>query len=210
MMRIVQLRKNPAKYTCNSYLVLGDWNKIEDVNTLIDPGTDAYVLEEIAGISTGFGKVAIEQIILTHNHFDHCGGIAAIKEKYGAHVYSFAEGAGIDELLHDGEVIKAGDGYLDVLHAPGHSSDSICLYCQEKRALFSGDMQLRVRTVGGVYTQGYIETLRRLATLRIDTVYSGHDEPMTHHVRETIFETLANARNSTIIAATEENSSNVP
>ena len=37
-MKIVPLKKRPGTYSCNSYLILGDWNRIEDVNTLIDPG----------------------------------------------------------------------------------------------------------------------------------------------------------------------------
>ena len=148
-MKVIPLAKNPLIYSCNSYLILGDWNRIEDVNTLIDPGTDSYILAEIESLATGFGKVAVEQIILTHNHFDHAGAIGELKQRFGAKVFAFVEMAGVDELLYHGAFIKAGDDYLEVLHAPGHSSDSVCLHCRSNRSLFSGDMQLRVRTPGG-------------------------------------------------------------
>jgi len=197
-MRIVELSQNPLIYTCRSYLLLGDWNRIYDINTLIDPGTDSSVLAEIEALSTGFGKNPVEQIILTHNHFDHAASAAMFKWHFGAKVYAWCEGEGVDELLYDGQRLNAGDSSLQVLHTPGHSSDSICLYCQEQKWLFSGDVQLHIRQPGGVFTPEYVETLRRLASLDINRVYSGHDPALTLRVRETILQTLANVRNSRI------------
>jgi glyoxylase-like metal-dependent hydrolase (beta-lactamase superfamily II) len=200
-MRVVPLSQAPSLYTCRSYLLLGDWNLLGDVNTLIDPGTDGSVLDQIETLSTGCGKIPVEQVILTHNHFDHAAGVDFIKRRYGARVYAWSDGKSVDELLRDGQIIKAGDDQLQVLYSPGHSSDSICLYNAAQRILFSGDTQLRIRTPEGTFAPEYVETLRRLSTFRIDTVYSGHDEPMTSHVRETILATLANVRSS----RTEEN-----
>jgi len=193
-MRVVELLRAPSLYTCRSYLLLGDWNVLGDVNTLIDPGTDGSVIDQIETLSTGCGKVPVEQIILTHNHFDHAAGIEIFKKRYGTRVYAWCSGKDVDELLRDGQLITAGDEQLQVLHTPGHSSDSICLYNGARRILFSGDTQLRVRTAGGVFAPEYIETLRRLSTLRIDTVYSGHDEPIYHGAEEIILETLRNVR----------------
>ena len=193
-MRVVELLRAPSLYTCRSYLLLGDWNVLGDVNTLIDPGTDGSVIDQIETLSTGCGKVPVEQIILTHNHFDHAAGIEVFKKRYGTRVYAWCSGKDVDELLRDGQLITAGDEQLQVLHTPGHSSDSICLYNGARRILFSGDTQLRVRTAGGVFAPEYIETHRRLSTLRIDTVYSGHDEPIYHGAEEIIMETLRNVR----------------
>ena len=195
-MRVIRLPHNLNIYTCNSYLLLGDWNVLGDVNTLIDPGTDGSVINEIETLSTGCGKVPVEQIILTHNHFDHAAGVEVFKRRYGARVYAWCEGKDVDELLHDGQIIKAGDDQLQVIHTPGHSSDSICLYNRTQRILFSSDTQLRVRLPVGVYTSEYIETLRRLSTFRIDTIYSGHDVPIVHDAEGIILETLQNVRNS--------------
>ena len=189
-MKVIQLKKSDKVYSCNSYLILGDWNHLEDLNTVIDPGTDDFVLDEIEHLSTGCGKVAVGQVILTHNHFDHSGGVMALKRRYGARVLAFADGPGVDALLRDGQFIKAGDELLEVLHTPGHSSDSICLYAPAAKVLFSGDTQVRVRAAGDVYTQDYLEGLVRLAGRKITRIYSGHDEPMTSQVRETILSTL--------------------
>jgi glyoxylase-like metal-dependent hydrolase (beta-lactamase superfamily II) len=198
-MRVIQLARNPSSYTCKSYLLLGDWNQIDAVNTLIDPGTDDYILGEIDTISTGCGKVPVEQVLLTHNHFDHAASADLFKQKYGAKVYGWVPGPGIDYLLKDGQVLKTADVYLDVLHTPGHSSDSVSFYCQSQKLLFSGDTQLRIRTTGGKYTRDYVQTLVRLAQLEIEQVYPGHDEPFNHNVRSIILNTLQNVRQSEVI-----------
>lgn len=193
-MRVIELEQTSSIYTCRSYLVLGDWNVLGDVNTLIDPGTDGSVIDQIEKISTGCGKIPVEQIILTHNHFDHAAGVEVFKQRFGTRVYAWSEGKDVDELLQDGQIIKAGDDYLQVLHTPGHSSDSICLYNVSKRILFSGDTQLRVRTAGGGFAPEYIESLKRLVTLKIDTVYGGHDEPISNNVQGILLDTLRHVR----------------
>ncbi len=178
-MRIIPLKKNDRLYSCNSYLILGDWNRVEDINTLIDPGVDGFVLQEIEALSTGFGKVAIEQIILTHNHFDHAAGVMAVKERYGARVLAAIDGPGVDELLPDGRFVKAGDDFLEVIHTPGHSSDSICLYAPAAKALFSGDTPLKTHHTGEEYSEEYVIGITKLAVRNIQAIYSGHDAPKT-------------------------------
>ena len=195
-MRVIELAVDTSMYTCRSYLILGEWNVLGDVNTLIDPGTDGSVIHQIETLSTGCGKVPVEQVIFTHNHFDHAAGVEIFKERYGARVFGWSDGKHVDEVMRDGQLIKAGDDLLQVLHTPGHSSDSVCLYNQNKRILFSGDTQLRVRTSDEFFAPDYIETLRRLSTLRLDVVYSGHDEPVRLHAETMIRETLHNVLNS--------------
>ena len=193
-MKIIPLKKNDKLYSCNSYLILGDWNRVEDVNTLIDPGIDGFVLEEIEHLSTGLGKVAVEQVILTHNHFDHAAGVMAIKERYKARILAFTESPGVDELLPNGRFVKAGDDFLEVIHTPCHSSDSICLYAPAAKALFSGDTQLKVNQSDNGYTREYIVGLTKLAGLSIESIYSGHDVPLTQGCHVLILEALKNAR----------------
>lgn len=186
------MKKNDRTYSCHSYLILGDWNRVEDINTLIDPGVDGFVLQEIEGLSTGFGKVAVEQIILTHNHFDHAAGVMAVKERYKARVLAYIDGPGVDELLPDGRFIKAGDDFLEVIHTPGHSSDSICLYSPAAKALFSGDTQLRPHQNCEEYTRESIAGLMKLAGRTIESIYAGHDVPLTDGCDKIIRQTLKN------------------
>jgi glyoxylase-like metal-dependent hydrolase (beta-lactamase superfamily II) len=137
-------------------------------------------------------------VILTHNHFDHAGGIAALKKRYGARVLAFVAGPGIDELIRDRQFVRAGDGFLEVIHTPGHSSDSICLYAPEPQAVFSGDTQLRTRGGDGGcdYTPAYLAGLERLASRKISYIYSGHDEPITNQARDLVLATLALVKSS--------------
>lgn len=197
-MRVIQLARNPKNYTCRSYLILGEWNQLDAVNTLIDPGTDGYVLSEIEKIYTGCGKVAVEQVLLTHNHFDHAAAASLFRQKYGARVYGWVDGPGVDNLLKEGQLLKAGDDYLEVIHTPGHSSDSVAFYCQSQKLLFSGDTQLRIRTTGGKYTRDYVDTLLKLAQREIKLIYPGHDEPFDKDVRSILLNTLQNVRNCEI------------
>jgi len=192
--RIVPLMKSSTVYSCRSYLILGDWNRVEDINTLIDPGIDGFVLDEIEHLSTGFGKVAVEQVLLTHNHFDHAAGVMAIKKRYDCRVLAYNDGPGVDELLVDGRFVRAGDDFLEVIHTPGHSSDSICFYAHAAKALFSGDTQLKAHGSDETYTREYVAGLMKLAGRSIERIYSGHDAPLTTGCREIILQTLNTLR----------------
>ena len=193
VMKIIPLKKSDKTYSCNTYLILGDWNRIEDINTIIDPGTDDFIINEIERLSTGFGKIPVAQVILTHNHFDHAASIPAIKERYHkVRVLAFSDGPGIDALLVDGQFIRAGDEMLEVLHTPGHSSDSICLYAPAEKALFSGDTQLRIMTPGEIYPQEYIEGVMKVACRDTQRIYPGHDSPMIDGCQEMILQTVRN------------------
>jgi len=188
--QIVPLLKSERVYSCNAYLILGDWNRLGDLNTLIDPGSDGFVLEQIERLSTGLGKVKVDQVILTHNHFDHMGGAAAVKERYGSRVLAFSDGHGVDETIRDGQLIKAGDDLLEVIHLPGHSSDSICLFAPKTGALFCGDTQFRFRPPLDRFPFGFLEGLRRLAGKNVTSIYSGHDAPAFENAHELIRQAL--------------------
>ncbi|MFZ5776147.1 MAG: MBL fold metallo-hydrolase [Thermodesulfobacteriota bacterium] len=177
-MRIISLRKSDTVYSCNSYMILGDWNRLEDVNTIIDPGTDGFILRELALLSTGFGKRPVEQVILTHNHFDHASAVTLLKKRYNPKVYAFVDGPGVDERLHDGQWIAAGDDFLEVIHTPGHSSDSICLYAPSVKALFSGDTSFSRTEADWRGEPEYMDGMRKVAGRRVAAIYSGHDGPV--------------------------------
>ena len=197
-MKVVCLEPHPAQYSCSSYLILGEWNRIQDVNTLIDAGVDDFVLNEIAGLSTGIGKKAVEQLILTHGHFDHHAGAKFVKEKYCCKVYGFSPLEIVDEILTDGQTIRCGDQDMEVIHTPGHSNDSICLYCKKQEILFSGDTPLFIKTIGGSYTEEFVKALENISKRKISKVYPGHGLPIMERVGELISDTLRNVYQSQI------------
>ncbi len=195
-MKVILLNKEDKIYSSNAYLVLGTWNRLEDVNTLVDVGTDESILEEIESAHTGVGKKRVDQILLTHNHFDHTGNLAVLKKKYNARVLAFNEGVHVDQVLRDGDMIRMGDREFQVIHAPMHSSDSVCFYCREEGVLFSGDTPLRIMTIGGTYPKEFIQILEGLEKLSIRVIYSGHDNPTKKGVKEMLTMTLKNVKTS--------------
>jgi len=196
----VDLLKNPTNYSCFMYYIRGDWNKIDDVNTLIDVGTDDFILKKMNSFtSTGVGKSKVEQVILTHEHFDHAGGLKYIVKDYNPKVISFVKLPDVTNEAYDGMEIIVGDRDAVVLHTPGHSTDSICIYVESEKVLFSGDTPLNIQTKNGTYTEEFVTALKRIVKLDIQTIYSGHDEPLTKNVRGILKNTMVNVLKSKII-----------
>lgn len=190
-MKIITLKTDPAKYSSNVFLVLGTWNRMEDVNTLIDTGVDDYIINEIKKINTGVGKSPLDKVILTHTHFDHVGAIKGLKSEYGVEVSAMTPFAGVDRLLIDKEVILLGDCYFEVMHTPGHSSDSACFYCRSEGVLFSGDTTIGISENDAIYTKEYIDTIEKLCSLKINIVYPGHGLPITDNPEKILKRSLS-------------------
>jgi glyoxylase-like metal-dependent hydrolase (beta-lactamase superfamily II) len=197
-MRITLLHGNPQSYSCNAYLVRGDSNEQEDVNTLVDVGIDGSICEEIENLCTGIGKKKVAQVVLTHGHYDHAAGLGVIVACYQPQVSAFAPGKHVDVLLQDGQFLRLGDREFEVLHTPGHSEDSICLYCAREQTLFAGDMPLDVKIPGGSYPGELLASLERIASRDLATIYAGHASPVTSGAGDLLRRTIQNIRRSTL------------
>lgn len=178
-MKIVALKPDPKSYSCTPYLILGSWNAIEDINTLIDPGPDGNtVISQISKINTGLGKRQVDQIVFTHNHYDHAGSAKELKKAFNCRLCGNFQADFIDEKLADGQTIRAGDEEFEVFHTPYHSDDSICLYCRRHGVIFTGDTTVRLQRNEKSFSEGYRNFIRWLARARVKAVYSGHDPPL--------------------------------
>jgi glyoxylase-like metal-dependent hydrolase (beta-lactamase superfamily II) len=142
----------------------------------------------------GIGKERIEQVILTHSHFDHTAILELVRERFKPVVYARSTSLGADVLLEDGQMIVCGDREMQVLCTPGHSEDSVCLYSPSDGALFVGDTPVMVRSSDGSYEDRLVRSLERLCGKEVRTIYFGHGDPITENAHRLLLTSLKNAR----------------
>ena len=194
-MRIINLTNRTSMiYSSNVYLVLGDWSAIEDINTLIDVGADPSVIEKINQSPTGVGKKPVEQVIFTHSHFDHTALLPTIRAHYQPIVYAQSAFADADRRLADGQSLKCGNRQFEVIYTPGHSDDSICLYCQAEGVLFVGDTPVVIRSAEDSHEDRFVQALERLCRLDVKRIYFGHGDPILEDAWGVLQTSLKNVR----------------
>ncbi|RLC24360.1 MAG: MBL fold metallo-hydrolase [Deltaproteobacteria bacterium] len=180
---------------CHSYVIKGS-----DKTVLIDTGLPGAAKAIEHGLSEINLRIRdIDLLVLTHEHLDHVGSapvffdtamvaahrLAAMKiqlqDEFAMMNQLFglpADGFRIDICLEAGSVICLGNYNLHVIHSPGHSSGSICLYEPDQRLIFTGDTIFTGGNIGGVFGSGsisdYIESIKRLSMLKVDDYYAGH------------------------------------
>ncbi len=102
--------------------------------------------------------------------------------------------AGPDRLVSNGETFAVGSLTLQIIHTPGHTLGSVCIYIPQERALFTGDTALGLGTVAispppyGDMTL-YLQSLERLKTLDCALMLPGHGQPVhdvPHKLQELI------------------------
>ncbi|MBW1702484.1 MAG: MBL fold metallo-hydrolase [Deltaproteobacteria bacterium] len=195
-MKIINLTCDSDIYSSNVYFLLGDRKAIDDVNVLIDVGRDPLVIEKIKKLNTGAGKSKVEKVLLTHGHYDHVDLLPIIKDEFNPDVYAFHSFNGVTHVLRDGQTLRLADRWFEIIHTPGHTSDSICLYCEEEAVLFSGDTSLIITTTNGSHQEDFTRSLERIARKSITAVYPGHGPPLTFKVKQSIYASLDNVRKS--------------
>ncbi len=185
-----------AGMSCNVYA-------LDDGKTMIDAGNFYGMLHELSQI---FDLSLMEQLILTHCHFDHVGGMGELFDWCRPKVYGhidtlpfisfqnvpfmkIMEKAGRTDdvmILRGGERLQAGPHTLEVIATPGHTAGDICLYDRERRILFSGDTVFPSSSTENILADAdknlgsmdhLIASLGRLVPLEVDFLLPGHGVP---------------------------------
>ncbi len=141
----------PLQCNCS---ILGDEATREAL--VIDPGDN---IREVLALTSKHNLV-VKQIVITHAHIDHVGGAMKLRAATGAPIllnrrdYDLlkildvqAAWVGmvspgpveIDQSVGDADKVKAGSLVADVIHTPGHTEGSICLYFPSENKLIAGD-----------------------------------------------------------------------
>jgi hydroxyacylglutathione hydrolase len=141
----------PLQCNCS---IIGDEQTHEAM--VIDPGDQIEGILEILRQE----KLTLKQIVITHAHIDHVGGAMKLKAATGAPIlmnqndYALLKmldmqaawvgmrppgDVQVDETVGQGRVLKIGEISSNVIHTPGHTEGSICLYFPEEKKLIAGD-----------------------------------------------------------------------
>ena len=198
MLEIITFTLGPVQ--TNAYLV-GAPDTGEAV--VIDPAWDGQVILDEAG-RRGW---RIGNIWLTHAHFDHLGGAAAVadgssppppvalhpddyplwRNQGGAPLFGFRIDPGPEpsvDLAH-GQILRLGKDRLEARHTPGHTPGHVVFYCKEAGVVFCGDLIFagsvgRTDLPGGDY-ETLIESIQvQILTLPDETrLLSGHGPETT-------------------------------
>ncbi|MEJ2434520.1 MAG: hydroxyacylglutathione hydrolase [Pseudolabrys sp.] len=123
----------------------------------------------------------LTNILVTHHHADHTGGIMALKQKYKCRVVAPAKGKdipGVDETVREGDEVKVGNLTAKVIETPGHTLDHITYWLPKEHLAFVGDTLFSIGC--GRVIEGNAEmmwrSLKKLRDLPNETVvYCGHE-----------------------------------
>eukprot|EP00746_Dinoflagellata_sp_MGD_P005742 gnl/MRDRNA2_/MRDRNA2_111124_c0_seq1.p1 gnl/MRDRNA2_/MRDRNA2_111124_c0~~gnl/MRDRNA2_/MRDRNA2_111124_c0_seq1.p1 ORF type:complete len:312 (-),score=55.31 gnl/MRDRNA2_/MRDRNA2_111124_c0_seq1:72-1007(-) len=168
---------NPSSMTLqgtNCYLVGTGKQRI-----LIDTGEGKPgFVDVLRSAMQNAGCESLQEIIVTHWHHDHLGGVPSVLDAFGpVPVRRFVVDGGIpvQELgpyeiiqhkglvpLVDNEIIHTNGSTLRVLHTPGHTSDHVSLYLEEEAALFTGDNVLGIGSAVFTDLHAYLSSLQRM------------------------------------------------
>ncbi len=180
--------KPPATHT-NCYLI---YNSREIL--VIDPGSpygeEQQALAAAVDDLVRAGR-SVREIILTHMHPDHVGGVNSLREHLGgrvkvaAHRFTaepLSDTVRVDRLIEDGDVIELMGSpriALQAMHTPGHARGHLCFYEAETGTLISGDNIVGLGSVLIDPPEGnmrdYLESLRRMRTLpNLRVIFGGH------------------------------------
>ena len=204
--RISVTTANNSKTNC--YIIADEYTKEAMV---IDPGGEPEKIITMLEVL----DVKLKYIVLTHCHGDHIGAAPEIKKTKGGKILihrlesesvndrniNLVEYVGmnddikidVDARLDDEDLIHIGEIAFKVIHTPGHTRGSICLYCAQEKLLISGDTLFngtwgRTDLPTSNFEDIIASITNRLMILPEETiVYPGHGKPTMIREEENVY-----------------------
>lgn len=180
----VALGQNPSIFTgpgTNTYLVGTGAQRL-----LLDTGEgrDSYLPVLETAIEKA-GCVGIQEIVLTHGHRDHLGGVEQIRKRFGplrVHKLRYPDFDDPYNLearpLVEGDRVETEGATLRAHHTPGHAPDHLVYILEEEKSMFSGDNVLGVGTtvipMGTGDLGQYMKSLQSMLELSPERIYPAH------------------------------------
>jgi glyoxylase-like metal-dependent hydrolase (beta-lactamase superfamily II) len=187
--------------------------KSGDNHVLVDAGTgmNYHALDkELQALGSSLPQLT--DIVLTHSHIDHIGGVIPIVEEGSPKIHLHkAEGEPINEgnmsqtlsntfgvdlpplkiegLLEEGSILEFGDVKMEVYHTPGHSLGSICLKIIDTGILITGDTLFPGGSFGRTdfptgNEKDLVESLRRISEMDFQIGLPGHMHAMKFNAQK--------------------------
>jgi hydroxyacylglutathione hydrolase len=125
---------------------------------------------------------ALTDILITHHHHDHVGGVAELKDRYKCRVVAphnkTTEIGHVDLRTKQGDVLKVGSLLVRVLETPGHTLDHVSYVFDNEKVVFAADTLFSIgcgRVFEGTYPMMW-DSLLKLRALPDDfDLYCGHE-----------------------------------
>ena len=159
---------------------------LQGTNTyIVGTGTSRLLIDTGQGIPIWIRTIAdvlavesitISQVLLTHWHTDHTGGVPdllTLSPSLASSIHKHSPDAG-QQPIRDGQTFSVDGATLTAVHTPGHAYDHMCFVLREENALFTGDNLLGHGTTVVENLGVYMNTLRAMQALRCVSAYPAH------------------------------------
>ncbi len=151
---LIEIDVADSGHITNTYIIYDEKN----VAIVIDPADKA---EKILNVITN-KKLNLKYAIITHAHGDHIGALEKLQKECNCKILinecdkesllgiseNYCEMLGVNQQvldknnilsIKDGDIIKCSDMLFEIIHTPGHTKGSICIYEKNLNVLFTGD-----------------------------------------------------------------------
>lgn len=148
---MIHIKKTVGVMSVNCYIT-GD----REEALIVDPGSNAKSIIK----TLQENNITAKYIVLTHCHFDHILAVEELIDSLGVKLIACQSekenlldpsinytdrysrkpiSLSADIYVKEGDVIRSGDFEFKVIETPGHTSGSMCIYCESEKLLISGD-----------------------------------------------------------------------